>query len=82
MPSLQFRAVFWTYVQSAWILAPLSRRKLRIRAVFEPTRLAEQPLRTAYELLVPIKRIQLRSAAEEEGRIIPVEKPRNKGKGA
>ena len=37
-------------------LLALMKRKLTIKVAFEPTRLADEPLKRAYELLVPIER--------------------------
>ncbi len=45
--------------------ALLMERPLRIRVAYEPTRLAAEHLRHAYECLVPITRREVRSAAPE-----------------
>jgi hypothetical protein len=48
----------------------VARRELLIRVRFEPARLAEQHLRVAYEILVPIRRAKIgqRVAPETEAK--------------
>ena len=41
----------------------MARKDLQLQVVFEPTRLGEQPLRVAYEYVIPIKRRTLRNSA-------------------
>ena len=41
------------------------RRSLTIRTQFEPTWLAQDQLRLAYEQVAPIRRVQIRSGAVE-----------------
>lgn len=58
----------WTYEQCHGRLCLLMRRELRIQVAFEPTRLGEEPLHQAYDLVVPVHRHRIRekvSAANE-----------------
>ena len=41
----------------------MARKDLKLQVVFESTRLGEQPLRVAYEYVIPIKRRTLHRAA-------------------
>jgi hypothetical protein len=40
----------------------MARKDLQFQVVFEPTRLGEQPLRVAYDYVIPIKRRTLHKA--------------------
>lgn len=46
--------IYWTCVQCVGRLGLSMRRKLRIRASFEPNRLGTEYLHQAYELVVPV----------------------------
>ena len=41
----------------------MARKDFQLQVVFEPTRLGEQPLRAAYQYVIPIKRRTLLNAA-------------------
>lgn len=50
----------------------MTRKDLQLQVVFEPTRLGEQPLRVAYDYVIPIKRRTLHNAAPPDSPSEPV----------
>lgn len=61
----QWLSGFWTSVQWLGTLRVAMRRTLLIRTAFEPTRLGDEHLQHAYELLVPVSRRCIRRPVAE-----------------
>jgi hypothetical protein len=58
------------------------RRRLHLQVVFEPARLSADPLRTAYELVVPIvqREVRAQATADHDQQPRGRESPQQKGK--
>ncbi len=61
----QYLGSFWTSVQWLGILRVAMRRTLHIRTAFESTRLGDEHLQHAYEMLVPVSRRRIRRPVAE-----------------
>lgn len=55
------------------MLPRVSRQAFRLRVAFEPTRLGDQPLQTAYEQVVPIRRRRFLKPPTPDSGSLPVE---------
>lgn len=63
----------WTGVQPGVIVPQVSRQAFRLRVAFEPTRLGDQPLQTAYEQVVPIRRRRFLKPLTPDSASLPAE---------